>query len=41
MDFDLPEDLQEIKKKAREFALKELTPEVARKYDRDRSFLRN
>jgi alkylation response protein AidB-like acyl-CoA dehydrogenase len=38
MDFDLPEDLKEIKKKAREFALKELTPEFARKYDRDEKF---
>ena len=38
MDFDLPEDLQEIKKKAREFALKELTPEFAREYDRDEKF---
>ncbi|HYB06971.1 MAG TPA: acyl-CoA dehydrogenase family protein [Nitrososphaerales archaeon] len=38
MDFDLPEDLQEVKKKAREFALRELTPEVARKYDRDEKF---
>jgi len=38
MDFDLPEDLKEIKKKAREFALKELTPEFARKYDRDETF---
>jgi alkylation response protein AidB-like acyl-CoA dehydrogenase len=38
MDFDLPEDLKEFKKKAREFALKELTPEFARKYDRDEKF---
>jgi acyl-CoA dehydrogenase len=38
MDFDLPEDLQEVKKRAREFALRELTPEVARKYDRDEKF---
>lgn len=38
MDFDLPEDLKEVKKKAREFALREITPEIARKYDRDEKF---
>ena len=38
MDFELPEDLKEVKKKAREFALREITPEFARKYDRDEKF---
>ena len=38
MDFELPDDLKEIKKKAREFALREITSELARKYDRDEKF---
>ena len=38
VDFELPEDLKEVKKKAREFALREITPELARKYDRDEKF---
>jgi len=38
MDFELPEDLKEIRRKAREFALKEITPEFAQKYDREETF---
>ena len=38
MDFELPQDLKEVKEKAREFALREISPDLARKYDRDEKF---
>ncbi len=33
MEFELPETLTDARKKAREFAIKEMTPELARKHD--------
>lgn len=38
MDFDLPEDLKQVKTKAREFAVREITPELASEHDRDEKF---
>ena len=38
MDFELPQDLKEVKEKAREFALREISPDLARIYDRDEKF---
>ena len=38
MDFDLPEDLLEVRRKAREFAVREITPALARKYDAEERY---
>ena len=38
MDFELPEDVAAVRKKARDFALREFTPEVASKYDREETY---
>ena len=38
MDFDFPEDIVNARKKAQEFARKEITSEMAKKYDRDEKF---
>jgi len=38
MEFELPEALIEARKKAREFALREMTPELVRKHDRDEEY---
>lgn len=38
MDFDLPEDIAQHREKVREFALKEFTPELARKHDIEEKF---
>jgi acyl-CoA dehydrogenase len=38
MEFELPETLMDARKKAREFALREMTPELARKYDLDEKY---
>ena len=38
MDFELPDDLKEIQKKIRDFARKEITQELARKYDREEKY---
>ena len=38
MDFDFPEELVETRKKIREFGLRELTPELAEKYDREEKY---
>lgn len=38
MDFELPEDLKEVKKKAREFALREITRSLAFECDRDEKY---
>jgi len=38
MEFELPETLVDARKKAREFALRELTPELARRYDRGEEY---
>jgi acyl-CoA dehydrogenase len=38
MDFDFPEELAETRKKIREFGLRELTPELAEKYDREEKY---
>jgi acyl-CoA dehydrogenase len=38
MNFDLPEDLLEVRRKAREFAVKEITPALARRYDAEEKY---
>jgi len=38
MDFDLPEDLVAAREKIREFAKREITPDLAFKYDRDEKY---
>ncbi len=38
MDFDFPEDIVNARKKAQEFAKKEISSEMAKKYDRDEKF---
>lgn len=38
MDFELPEDAAEMRKKARDFALREFTPEVASRYDIEEAY---
>ncbi len=38
MDFELPEDVAAVRKKARDFALREFTPEVASMYDREETY---
>jgi acyl-CoA dehydrogenase len=38
MDFDLPEDLLEVRRKAREFAVREITPALARKHDAEETY---
>ena len=38
MDFEFPEEISEFRRKVREFALKELTPELALKHDREESY---
>ncbi len=38
MEFELPETLMDARKKAREFALREMTPELARKHDLDEEY---
>ncbi len=38
MDFDLPDDVRAMKKKAREFAVREFTPEIAAKFDEEENY---
>ena len=38
MDFDFPEDIVNARKKAQEFARKEINSEMAKKYDRLEKF---
>ncbi len=38
MDFELSDQLNRARKDAREFAVREITPELARKYDRDEDY---
>lgn len=38
MDFDFPEDIDNARKKAMEFAQREITSEMAKKYDREEKF---
>ena len=38
MEFELPEALRDARRKAREFAVREITPELAKKYDRDEEY---
>jgi acyl-CoA dehydrogenase len=38
MDFDFPEELEETRKKIREFGLNEFKPELAEKYDREEKY---
>ena len=38
MEFELPETLMDARKKAREFAIREMTPELARKHDLDEEY---
>ncbi|MEM0156146.1 MAG: acyl-CoA dehydrogenase family protein [Thermoplasmataceae archaeon] len=38
MDFDFPEELEEIRKRIREFGLREFRPDLAEKYDREEKY---